>query len=99
MPPAATATSLRHRSRRFAAGYRRKVDGTSVAMHDDVGLGRNAYMLANARQTSLRGMFVGGCLCLIVGAVLLNGGFPIWRVGAMCAAFVVLMLSHQLLIA
>jgi signal transduction histidine kinase len=68
-------------------------------MHDDVGLGRNAYMLANARQTSLRGMFVGGCLCLIVGGVLLDGGFPIWRVAAMCAAFVVLMLSHQLLIA
>lgn len=67
-------------------------------MHDDVGLGRNAYMLANARSTMNKGFVVGAGLSMLCGAVLIDGGFPAWRVAAILIAFIVFMGAQRLLI-
>jgi signal transduction histidine kinase len=67
-------------------------------MHDEVGLGRNAYMLANARQTMNRGFVVGAGLSMICGAILLDDGFPAWRIAAIIGAFFVFMGAQRWII-
>ncbi len=67
-------------------------------MTDDVGRGRNAYMLANARQTMNKGFVVGTLLSCITAAILLDAGFPIWRVVAITVEYLVFMIAQRMII-
>jgi signal transduction histidine kinase len=65
-------------------------------MNEDVGLGRNAYMLANAKSTMNKGFIVGAGLTLAMLGLLLHAGFPVWRVAAMGACYVVFMTVQRM---
>jgi signal transduction histidine kinase len=67
-------------------------------MNEDVGLGRNAYMLANARSTMHKGFIVGAGLTLAMLGLLLHAGFPAWRVAAMGACYVVFMTVQRVMV-
>jgi signal transduction histidine kinase len=67
-------------------------------MREDVGLGRNAYMLANARQTMRKGFIVGCTLTASMLAILLHAGFPVWRVIAIAIAYATFMIVQRVIV-
>jgi two-component system sensor histidine kinase HydH len=67
-------------------------------MTDDVGRGRNAYMLATARETMNKGFIVGALLSLVTAGILDHAGFPTWRVAAITLGYFAFMLAQRWII-